>query len=105
MIEQYIIDMAMYGTNNIALVAPDGDPSPVFTLQPPEMTVVISQICAKYDLGVSVWAPYSTDKNWNDVFLKMPRLDELFVPAGDPGSLDPQPLFWFLEQQASAIRK
>src|SRR5204862_394741 len=44
-------------------------------------------------------------KEWEEVFKKLPRVDALFVPGGDPGHTHPKPLMAMLERQATSLRR
>ena len=62
----------------------------------------MSQICADYGLDVWIWYPamdadYADPKTvehaleeWGEVFKKLPRIDAVFVPGGDPGHTRPK---------------
>jgi hypothetical protein len=81
------------------------------------MMAIISGILDKYDLDVWIWYPALDDdytdpaqeefalKEWDNVFAKMPRIDVIFVPGGDPGHTPPKVLFPFLEKQAAALKR
>ena len=103
--ERYIQDLAIFGTNAIELIPPRSDDavnSPHFPLPPIEMMTGMSQICAEYAMDVSIWYPamdtdYSDPKTvafaleeWGKVFRKLPRVDAVFVPGGDPGHTRPK---------------
>ena len=98
--EQYIRDLAVFGTNAIELIPPRSDDaadSPHFPLPPMQMMVEMSRIADEYGLDVWIWYPamdkdYSDPatvefalKEWGEVFRKLPRIDAVFVPGGDPG--------------------
>ena len=102
--EQYIRDLAVFGCNAIELIPPRSDDdadSPHFPLPPMEMMVGMSQLAADYGLDVWIWYPametsYATPeaieaavKEWGEVLSKLPRVDALFVPSGDPGDAPP----------------
>ncbi len=117
--EQYLRDLVVFGVNAIELIPPrsdDRDQSPHFLLPKIEMMAEMSRIIAEYGLQVWVWYP-AMDKNytdpktvefalkeWGDVFRKLPRIDAVFVPGGDPGSTPPQPLMDLLEKEAVVLR-
>jgi hypothetical protein len=118
--EQYYRDLAVFGTNAIELIPPrsDDDPdSPHFPRPPLEMMERMSQLADEYGLDVWLWYPaldedYSKPetvefalKEWEQVFKKLPRVDALFVPGGDPGHTHPKPLMAMLEKQAASLRK
>ena len=118
--EQYVRDLAVFGTNAIELIPPrsdDTDQSPHFFLPKIEMMVQMSRIIAEYGLQVWIWYP-ALDKNyndpqtqefalkeWGDVFRRLPRIDAVFVPGGDPGSTPPKPLMDLLAKEAVVLRQ
>jgi hypothetical protein len=118
--EQYIRDLAIWGTNAIELVPPrtdDDAESPHFPLPAMRMMIEMSRICAEYGLDVWIWYP-ALDKDygdpatvefalreWGEVFRQLPRLDAVFVPGGDPGSTPPDLLMPLLEKQAANLRR
>jgi hypothetical protein len=118
--EQYIRELAIFGTNMIELIPPrsdDAPDSPHFPLPQIEMMVEMSRIADEYGLGVSIWYPamdkdYSDPKTvefalkeWADVFKRLPRIDEVFVPGGDPGHTQPKYLMALLEKQTENLHK
>ncbi len=118
--EQYIRDLAVFGTNAVELIPPRSDDdanSPHFPLPPMEMMVGMSQLLADYGLAVWIWYPamdadYSKPetvafalKEWGDVFKKLPRIDAIFVPGGDPGHTRPKYLMALLEKQTQVLHQ
>jgi len=118
--EQYIRELAIFGNNTIELIPPrsdDADDSPHFALPKIEMMVEMSRIANEYGLDVSVWYPamdkdYSDPatvesalKEWEEVFRKVPRIDAIFVPGGDPGHTQPKYLFALLEKQTASLHR
>jgi hypothetical protein len=118
--EQYIRDLAVFGANAIELIPPrsdDDDDSPHFPLPPMEMMVGMSKLCADYGLDVWIWYPamdkdYGDPKTvdfalreWGEVFKKLPRIDAVFVPGGDPGHTQPRHLMNLLEKQTQVLRR
>ena len=116
--QQYIRDLAVFGTNAVELVPPrtdDDRDSPHFPRPPLEMMEAMSRICAELDLDVWIWFPVMDPvdadparverllKEWDGVFRKLPRVDAVFVPGGDPGHIAPGPLFAFLEKAAEVL--
>ncbi len=118
--DQYIRDLAIFGTNAIEIIPPrsDDEPdSPLFPLPPAQMMVEMSRIADSYGLDVSVWYP-AMDKDygdsqtvnaalaeWDAVFKMLPRLDVVFVPGGDPGHTEPKYLLSLLQKQKARLRK
>jgi hypothetical protein len=118
--DQYIRDLALFGTNSIELVPPRSDDqrdSPHFPLPPERMMVEMSRIADAYGLDVWIWYP-ALDKDYSDphtvsfalqewgrIFEMLPRIDAVFVPGGDPGRTEPQYLLALMEQQKKNLRK
>ncbi len=118
--EQYIRDLAVFGTNAIELIPPRSDDdadSPHFPAPPMETMIGMSKLAAGYGLDVWIWYPaldkdYADPKTvefalgeWGEVFRKLPRVDAVFVPAGDPGHTPLKILFPLLEKQAANLRR
>jgi hypothetical protein len=118
--EQYIRDLAVFGTNAVELIPPRSDDaadSPHFPLAPMDMMVAMSGLLDAYGLDTWIWYPamdrdYADPKTvdfalreWGEVFRKLPRIDAVFVPGGDPGHTAPKVLFALLEKQTANLRK
>src|SRR3954447_20232544 len=118
--DQYIRDLAMFGTNAIELVPPRSDDdadSPHFPLPPEQMMVEMSRICDSYGLDVWIWYPAmdpdyadpatvtSALKEWEHFYQVVPRIDAIFVPGGDPGHTEPKAMLAFLEKQKASLRR
>ncbi|MES1261984.1 MAG: hypothetical protein ABUS49_09620 [Acidobacteriota bacterium] len=118
--EQYIRELAIFGANTVELIPPRSDDdadSPHFALPPMEMMTEMSRIAGEYALDVSIWYPamdkdYSDPetvefalREWGDVFRKLPRVDAVFVPGGDPGETQPKYLMALLEKQAQNLHR
>ncbi|MGO9257363.1 MAG: glycoside hydrolase family 20 zincin-like fold domain-containing protein [Bryobacteraceae bacterium] len=118
--EQYIRDLAVFGTNAIELIPPRSDDaadSPHFLLPKIEMMVEVSRICQEYGIDVWIWYPamdrdYSNPatvefalNEWADVFRRLPRIDAVFVPGGDPGNAEPKYMMPLLEKQTQSLHK
>ncbi|MHC4637674.1 MAG: hypothetical protein ACYTBV_09265 [Planctomycetota bacterium] len=128
--EQYYRDMVVFGMNAVELIPPrsdDDDDSPHFPTPKMEMMVLMSQLADDYGLDVWIWFPVMvkdypdnkivyrdyTDKKtvdaaiktWGEVFGKLPRIDAVFVPGGDPGRTNPAILLPLLEKQKKNLNK
>jgi hypothetical protein len=118
--DQYIRDLAMFGTNAIELMPPrtdDAADSPHFPLPPEQMMIEMSRICDEYGLDVWIWYPAmdpdyadpatveSALKEWAHIYQILPRIDALFVPGGDPGHTEPKAMLAFLEKQKTSLRR
>ena len=97
---RYILDLALFGTNAIEVIPPrtdDLDNSPHFPIPHLDMLEVQSRICDELDMDVWIWFPvmqadYTDEAQiegecefWDEVLSRMPRLNHVFVPGGDPG--------------------
>lgn len=118
--EQYIRDLVVFGANAIELIPPRSDDaadSPHFPLPQIDTMVGMSRICDEYGLDVWVWYPamdedYSNPKTvesalneWGEVFKRLPRVDAVMVPGGDPGHTRPVHLMALLEKQTANLRR
>ena len=118
--EQYIRDLAVFGTNAIELIPPrsDDEPdSPHFPLPPMRMMSEMSRLADEYGLDVWIWFPAmeldyanpqtvaSELREWGEVFRKLPRVDAVFVPGGDPGHSPPKVLMAFLEKETQVLHR
>jgi hypothetical protein len=118
--EQYIRDLAVFGANAIELLPPvtdDDADSPHFPLPPMRMMVEMSRLADSYGMDVGIWYPamekdYSDPatveravREWGEVLRRLPRVDAVFVPGGDPGHTQPKYLMALLEKQAANLHK
>ncbi len=124
--EQYYRDMIVFGTNAVELIPPasdDAEDSPHFPKPKLEMMVDMSRLAADYGLDVWIWftaldeidgvkVDYSDEKTveasleeWGEVFSKLPKVDDVFVPGGDPGNTHPAILLPFMEKQKKVLNK
>jgi len=118
--EQYYRDMVAFGTNTVEFVPPesdDSDDSPHFPKPKLEMMIAMSQLADDYDLDVWIWYPVVDDDDLNEraiikalkvrenVFKKLPRIDAIFVPGGDPGEVYPTKLFELMKRLKEVLNK
>lgn len=118
--DSYIRDLAIFGANSVEIVPPrtDDDFTSVHMEMPAiEMIGEQSRICDSYGIDVWMWYPnmglnYSHPdsiqvelKERHEVFKAVPRLDALFVPGGDPGELEPDELFEWLETVSKVLHQ
>jgi len=118
--ERYIRDLAIFGTNAVELIPPRSDDdaeSSLFPRPPLEMMAGMSRLLDDYGLDVWIWYPamdkdYSDPQTvalalqeWDEVFRKLPRLDAVFVPGGDPGHTPPPVLMPFLARVAEGLHR
>jgi hypothetical protein len=116
--EQYYRDMMVFGMNAIELIPPrsdDAPDSPHFPKPQMEMMVGMSQLADDYGLEVWIWYP-CLDKDYSDaktvqfalgeqeaVFKKLPRVDAVFFPGGDPGDTRPDLLLGLMEKSKKIL--
>ena len=118
--EQYFRDLAVFGTNAVELLPPranENKESPHSRLPLLDMMAECSRLLDDYGMDVWIWYPalekdYSDPATvekelaeWTKVYARLPRIDAVFVPGGDPGHTHPKLLLPFLEKQAQALRK
>jgi len=118
--EQYIRELAFFGTNSIEIMPPrtdDNRTSRHMKVPAMEMMMRLSEIIDSYGLDVWIWYPnmgkgYDTEKvileelaKREEIFKKLKRIDVVFVPGGDPGHLHPDVLFPWLERMATVLGK
>jgi len=116
--EQYYRDMIVFGMNAVELIPPRSDDaadSPHFPLPQMEMMVEMSRLADEYGLDVWIWYPAIDDdysdpatvkfalKEREEVFKKLPRIDAVFVPGGDPGDTPPKILLPFMKKQKKLL--
>ena len=118
--DQYIRDLAVFGNNAVELIPPrsdDAPDSPHFPMSQMDMMVEMSRLADEYGLDVWIWYP-ALDKDYGDaatvefalkewaaVFEKLPRVDAVLVPGGDPGHTPPGHMFALLEKQTANLRR
>ncbi len=118
--EQYIRELALFGTNAIELIPPRSDDaadSPHFPLPQIDMMTEQSRIGDEYGQDIWVWYPALDEnygdpqdiefalKEWEEVYQRLTRIDYIFVPGGDPGHTYPVHMFNLLEQQSALLKK
>ncbi|WP_080055492.1 hypothetical protein [Spirosoma aerolatum] len=116
--DQYIRELALFGANSIEIMPPRTDDdftSRHMKLPAIQMIREQSRICADYGLDVWMWYP-NMGQNYThpdsiqkelterrEIFATVPKLDAVFVPGGDPGELEPDVLFAWLEKEAQVL--
>jgi hypothetical protein len=82
-----------------------------------EMMMGMSRLADDYGLEVWIWYPamdrdYSDPqtvefalREWGEVFAKLPRIDAVLVPGGDPGHTQPKFLMALLEKQTQNLNR
>jgi len=123
--EQYYRDMIVFGLNAVEIVPPITDDltdSPVMPLKPMDMMIAQSKLADNYGLDVWIWYPAMefrgkkrekispelmelAIKNRDEVLSKLPRVDAVFVPSGDPGEVHPRYLFPHMKEHKKVLNK
>jgi len=118
--EQYFRDMVAFGMNAVELVPPRTDDrldSPLFPKPPLEMMVEMSLLADEYGLDVWIWYP-AIDEDYlepatmkfalaerEEIFRRLPRIDAVFVPGGDPGEIHPRELFPLMKEMKKILNR
>jgi hypothetical protein len=123
--EQYYRDMIVFGLNAVEIVPPITDDLPdsaVMPLRPMDMMIAQSKLADDYGLEVWIWYPAMefrdkkrekispelmelATKNRDDVLSKLPRVDAVFVPSGDPGEVHPRYLFPHMKELKKVLNR
>jgi hypothetical protein len=117
--DQYIRELALFGTNSIELIPPVSDDEYMsrHMKDPMQMMIRHSEIIDSYGLDVWIWYPnvgkdYVTEAGIKkelaereEVFKKLKRIDHILVPGGDPGHLDPDVFFPLMDRVAPVLQK
>lgn len=120
MYEQYIRELAVFGVNAVELIPPrsdDAPDSPHFVKPQIEILAEVSQIAHDYGMDFWMWYP-ALDRDytepatveqalqeWGAVFERIPHIDVIMVPGGDPGHTQPSVMFNLLEKQTQVLKK
>jgi len=118
--DQYIRELAVFGANAIELIPPRSDDRPDsvhFPLPPLDMMAGMSRIAADYGLDVWIWYPALDDDyadpaqvdfalcEWEGIYQRLPRIDAILVPGGDPGNTRPRSLMPMLARQTELLHR
>jgi hypothetical protein len=117
--DQYIRELAMFGTNAIELIPPvsDDDYMSRHMKDPMQMMIRHTEIIDSYGLDVWIWYPnvgkdYVSEKGIKaelaereEVLRKLKRIDHILVPGGDPGHLHPDQFFPLMDRMAEVLMK
>lgn len=118
--EQYVRDLIVFGANSIEIhpgFADEQNRNAFMKTAPDKMMRDLSKMVDSYGLDLWMWYPaldgdYADSvvcqkalAKWRTVFRQCKRLDQLFVPGGDPGDTHPKILLPFLAEVAQALKK
>jgi hypothetical protein len=120
MFEQQVRDLAVFGANGIQWIAPisdDAEASPLFHTPPLDMAVAVSGLMAKYGLDFDLYYPQMGDDyrkpetraaelaRFENLVKRLPKVDALYVPGGDPGHTEPDVLFPLIESEVAILHR
>lgn len=118
--DQYMRELAIFGTNAVELIPPRSDDrldSVHFPLPPLEMMEGMSHIADSYGLDLWIWYPaldedYARPElvdfalaEWAVIYQRLPRIDAILVPGGDPGHTRPRDLLPMLAKQTALLKQ
>lgn len=118
--DRYIRDLALFGSNSIEILPPRTDDnlfSSHFKKDPLEMMIDLSRVIRSYGMDVWVWYPNMGDEykdpekykqellERDKIFSTIPYIDNLLIPAGDPGDLHPSELFPITQECIKILHK
>jgi len=118
--DQYIRELALFGTNTIELIPPRSDDdrtSPHMKVPPMEMLIRTTDVIDSYGMDVWLWYPNVGDDyeseagikmeltERDEVFRSLKRIDALLIPGGDPGHLHPDVFFPWMDRVAQVLHK
>lgn len=115
--DQHFREQVLFGANSFENIPfQKAGSSPHFKVDPQVMEVEISKICEKYDADYWVWTPAPRDlrapgahqeglDKQEDFYARVPRLNAVFVPGGDPGENHPAQLIPYLEDLSELLQQ
>ncbi|MFO7825836.1 MAG: hypothetical protein R6V72_18005 [Cyclobacterium sp.] len=115
--DQHFREQVLFGANAFENIPfQEVGSSPHFKVEPQRMEVEISKICEKYDADYWVWTPAPRDlsvpgalqeglEKQEDFYARVPRLNAVFVPGGDPGDNHPSELIPYLEELSERLQQ
>jgi hypothetical protein len=118
--EQQMLDLAVFGLNTLQVVAPisDDDPtSPLFPAPAEETVIGLSSLSQKYGLRYDLFYPemakdYSDPqqvslelRQFEDLVKKLPLVDSIHIPGGDPGHTPPEILLRLIEKESVILHR
>lgn len=119
MFERRVRDIAIFGGNTIQVIAPvsdDAATSPLFPAPPLETIIGLSALAQRYGLDFALYYPQLAKdygdpatvaaelKTFEALIRRLPKVDALYAPGGDPGHTHPDKLFPLVENEARVLR-
>jgi hypothetical protein len=120
MFEQQVRDLAVFGANGVQWIAPvsdDAAASPLFTAAPLDMAIGVSGVMKTYGLDFDLYYPQMGDDytkpathaaelaRFEDLVKRLPKVDALYVPGGDPGHTQPDVLFPLVAAEVAILHR
>jgi hypothetical protein len=119
MLTRRIEDFALLGGNRIQFVAPVSDDtatSPLSPLPATETLIAVAQATHRLGIDVALFYPLLRDyekpgsadaevADFTTLAAKLPALDALYIPGGDPGHTAPDRLFPLTQRIAGRLRQ
>ncbi|MDR6625886.1 hypothetical protein [Caulobacter segnis] len=120
MFERRVRDIAIFGGNTIQVIAPvsdDAATSPLFPAPPLETIIGLSALAQRYGLNFALYYPLLAKdygepatvaaelKTFEALIRRLPKVDALYAPGGDPGHTHPDKLFPLVEREARVLRR
>jgi len=113
--DEHFREQVLFGANSFENI-PFEEKSLLMKFTPREMNIHLSEICEKYDADYWVWTPASFDltdeklraeelKTHEEFYKACPRLDDVFIPGGDPGHNHPRDVLPFMKDLATILHK
>lgn len=118
--EQQMLDLAVFGLNTLQVVAPVSDDdatSPLFPASAEETVIGLSSLSQKYGLRYDLFYPemandYSDPKQvaaelrqFEGLIRKLPLVDSIHIPGGDPGHTPPEILLPLIEKETTILHR
>ncbi|MGB5553368.1 MAG: hypothetical protein WBM83_01830, partial [Flavobacteriaceae bacterium] len=115
--DQHFREQVLFGANSFENIPfQDATSSVHFKVDPAVMEVELSKICDKYEADYWVWTPAPHDLSVKNAhqeglieqeafYKRVPRLDGVFVPGGDPGENHPSVLIPYLEDLSKLLKE
>ena len=93
--ERYYLDMMYFGCNTVEHIPSEGTQrkNRLMRYEPEELCAKASALAKEWELDVSLWYPNAEKtleealENRRKVFRRMPEINTVFPPGGDPGDL------------------
>jgi len=119
--EQYLRDLIVFGANALEIVpsiTPDdvSATNEIMPVDPWEMTLFLAELAREYGLLVCMWVPNDEPdiltpsgrraamEKRRRLYESCKRIDQVFVPGGDPGNLHPRDFMPLVAKHAALLK-